>query len=785
MVRFARAEGSKGSNKRVLEEPTPWAEMMAQKMNRDENDSNAGGAKKKKKDELVVNRKSANITKEKSNKINKKDKIEEQEEEKPEGIKTLLNKCEGQEKKKWKKDKIEEQEEGKPQEMQTLLNKCEGQEKKKRKKDKIEEQEEGKPQEMQTLLNKCEGQEKKKRKKDKIEEQEEGKPQEMQILLNKCEGQDKKKRKKDKIEEQEEGKPQEMQILLNKCEGQDKKKRKKRKTDKENLSNKSKPEFVVNSKGERVKVFKDGTERTWFDLPYEDNERMTRYDGMWVKRKMAEKLESLKASLKEQGLEGKEIMRKMMKAKRKAHRQLRIELIYEQKELVSEQKPLKAKDTTQDETPIKLKKKGKKTKTKDVRNKPKEVVLEADSTCENQNVIGIANKSLDNETLNERPENHQSEELHKTYNTQERNVQDKGIHVNHSLSKAHQKVIPVTWTKGANSKTLGKSIANRKTLHGEWQTGSFVFEENDIMTQYEGYWVLREAVEMLNAASEEKLRNIYNARVENCDARELTGEEQIIFQRAMKKEKRFYNRKLMIFLSRGTGQRMINKHSAHEQKGSLNSVENQSKSAESVVKFDGFWVKKESADRLNKLKERLTAEGVSAEELYTIMQKERRKEERLLKNERKLVCLKCRKPGHMVSSCPEATGGTNDAQITICYTCGSTEHTSRDCTLKQKGSVYSHATCFICGEVGHISRECPDNPRGLYPNGGACRGCGSVEHLAKDCPDLKKEKEKANITLSRIDGSAVETLDVNEAEEPLMNTQVSPHKKNKIKMVTF
>lgn len=66
---------------------------------------------------------------------------------------------------------------------------------------------------------------------------------------------------------------------------------------------------------------------------------------------------------------------------------------------------------------------------------------------------------------------------------------------------------------------------------------------------------------------------------------------------------------------------------------------------------------------------RLRKEGVSEEELQSIMQRERRKEERLLKNERKLVCLKCRQPGHMVSTCPmlnEESGSSG--QIDICYT---------------------------------------------------------------------------------------------------------------------
>lgn len=67
------------------------------------------------------------------------------------------------------------------------------------------------------------------------------------------------------------------------------------------------PEYTISSEGKKVKVFRDGTQRTWFDLPYEESDLMTRYEGMWVKQEMVGELTRLKAALEEEGLEKKEV----------------------------------------------------------------------------------------------------------------------------------------------------------------------------------------------------------------------------------------------------------------------------------------------------------------------------------------------------------------------------------------------------------------------------------------------------------------------------------------------
>lgn len=199
-----------------------------------------------------------------------------------------------------------------------------------------------------------------------------------------------------------------------------------------------------------------------------------------------------------------------------------------------------------------------------------------------------------------------------------------------------------------------------------------------------------------------------------------------------------------------------------------------------VMKFDGFPVKKEDAERLEKLRENLLQEGIAEREVTSIMKQERRKAEKALARERKKVCFHCRNSGHVLSQCPQL-GAANESGTGICFKCGSTEHTHFQCQVI-RSQDFRHAVCFVCKEQGHIARQCPDNPRGLYPKGGACKVCGDVTHLKKDCPDLIKEKEQQTITLRTLDGNSLDIL-----EEELKDTSESPGQnfQKKKKVVKF
>jgi zinc finger CCHC domain-containing protein 9 len=185
-----------------------------------------------------------------------------------------------------------------------------------------------------------------------------------------------------------------------------------------------------------------------------------------------------------------------------------------------------------------------------------------------------------------------------------------------------------------------------------------------------------------------------------------------------------------------------------------------------VMKFDGFPIKKEDAERLEKLRQNLLEKGITQKEVASIIKQERRKAEKALARERKKVCFHCRNSGHVLSQCPEL-GSSNESGTGICFKCGSTEHTHFQCQVIHSQD-FRYAVCFVCKEQGHIARQCPDNPRGLYPKGGACKVCGDVTHLKKDCPDLVKEKEQQTITLRTLDNNSLDIL-----EEELKDTSES------------
>lgn len=135
-----------------------------------------------------------------------------------------------------------------------------------------------------------------------------------------------------------------------------------------------------------------------------------------------------------------------------------------------------------------------------------------------------------------------------------------------------------------------------------------VFEENDMMTQYEGVWVLKSAVSYLDGRREELMKEAVSEREDGNDSTELTKEEQIKVQRTMKKEKR---RELKLLQKHLKGMKVDTTRARNRNDvtnaPSKTDIPNRSSSNNNeedfqVVKFDGFFVKKESADRLNGLK---------------------------------------------------------------------------------------------------------------------------------------------------------------------------------------
>jgi len=176
--------------------------------------------------------------------------------------------------------------------------------------------------------------------------------------------------------------------------------------------------------------------------------------------------------------------------------------------------------------------------------------------------------------------------------------------------------------------------------------------------------------------------------------------------------------------------------------------------------FQGFRVKMEDQQRLQKLYKQLKGTGMPKQELEATMKKERRIAEKGLARSKKLVCFHCREPGHMLADCPSAKAEQSDlghAASGLCFKCGSLEHTSKDCKSKLKReNAYRFAVCFICKQEGHLAKTCPDNPKGLYPKGGGCVFCGSVEHLKRDCPRKVEKDMKQGVRVGMIGDNNLE-----------------------------
>jgi len=113
-----------------------------------------------------------------------------------------------------------------------------------------------------------------------------------------------------------------------------------------------------------------------------------------------------------------------------------------------------------------------------------------------------------------------------------------------------------------------------------------------------------------------------------------------------------------------------------------------------VVKiFGNFWVGEEDARRLQGLVKKLKAQGLSRKDILDALQNERRRAEKAAKRRRDKICFNCRQFGHVLADCTKGNegggegdevkaGGGGGGEAEICFKCGSTEHTSRNCKKK-------------------------------------------------------------------------------------------------------
>ena len=112
----------------------------------------------------------------------------------------------------------------------------------------------------------------------------------------------------------------------------------------------------------------------------------------------------------------------------------------------------------------------------------------------------------------------------------------------------------------------------------------------------------------------------------------------------------------------------------------------------------------------------------------------KRRQRRVIRKERGMVCFGCRSKGHSIKTCPKESISNS------CYRCGSKEHALSKCPIPlDPENPTPLASCFVCNKAGHLSKDCPLNDKGLYPHGGGCKFCGSVRHLAQHCKPSSME----------------------------------------------
>lgn len=607
--------------------------------------------------------------------------------------------------------------------------------------------------------------------------------------------------------------------------------------------------YKMNDKGEKVKEFhKKGAVRPWLDLKFEENEKMTYYEGFFVKKSDVEVLDKLRQDMEFQEVDKYTVKRKMMKAIRKSKRELFKEMLYEEK--------LKQIKEGTYKGPVKVWNK------KDKAGNTKLAPTEG-----NQQSVQLPNNIGSNIRSNE---TNAKEDTKMKINTPEKKEPSKcpnsieGLDLNYEFGPISDENSETIISKKGNS--LAEDSAEAMEFNGipymmvetnldklddsdqqsdaESETelkenisstnieidqesktvptvAKLVFEENKMMTCVDGFWIRRNNLLEVDELRAAKKKEIIAKRTSESDSPGLSKSEEKQFKIAMNvallkmanllrahltkrtKKRALYkaNRPKVDpskvaskktpggvgLKARGDGKKFPQKglremrggqsrpqygrdnRSDFRDSSALKPWQKTDPSKPGLVRFDGYWIKKEAADRLRELKDNLKKEGVPTTEIAEVVKVERRREESELKNQRKTVCFSCRQPGHQVADCPLKQ---NTAGVGSCFKCGSSEHQSSSCTSTSTAvptsgapvSDYSYATCFICRQRGHISKECPRNTRGLYPDGGGCTLCDSNQHLIKNCPRNQDEKQGASKEVRATTFRPGQLLEVDDAD---------------------
>ncbi|KAK7080722.1 hypothetical protein SK128_010390 [Halocaridina rubra] len=231
---------------------------------------------------------------------------------------------------------------------------------------------------------------------------------------------------------------------------------------------------------------------------------------------------------------------------------------------------------------------------------------------------------------------------------------------------------------GPNLLSKEKETERPSADHGGLNSKNFKFQENNLMTQYEGYWVRKSKIRWISAMYHKYHRKASANKNLSSDI-----EKQGRLDRCMKKVLRNEHRMLKIELAKDdkyvTGKKLPTKgQSSRVEKTTQKQSKTQSSDVAQpwqgirteslsdngtwhkpkdkkpgkylgistsddpdVTKYEGFYMNKTSTAKLDKLKDKWSRNGMSAEVIRKKIKKECRKEERLFKKAKKKQITSC------------------------------------------------------------------------------------------------------------------------------------------------
>ncbi|XP_018009951.1 uncharacterized protein LOC108667438 [Hyalella azteca] len=555
--------------------------------------------------------------------------------------------------------------------------------------------------------------------------------------------------------------------------------------------------FTINEKGQKIKQFKkQGVSRPWLDVKYKENERMTFYDGFYVKRESVAELDKLKRSLELEGHGGEKVKKMMMKPLRKANRVLFKELLYEEKfkqikdgtytapVKVWSKKDCKNKQQTSKESKSIAKKiKGNESKSKEeAKNDAESGSCGKNSRSPDKRKKAATNKAIgssipsiagldlnfqisDNEASDDEREGSQMDyngvphsfvetkinaidESDDSCNTDDED--DEGINICKSKKQMSSKSSVEENTEAMESADEGVESddevtdtmnANKslKLIYSKASESSIEMKENELMTCVEGIWIRRCKIGAIADWKDTVKKNIIASRTDGNTSTSLSEEENLKFKSALKVELNKLSNQLMAYL-----RRVAKKHSSKTlNKGKKTKKCRLHRSERKALKTGTGAVNKFQKSNESKLTE---FRGVEKKTFNPVRTKnglvnfrgywikpEGAKRLHELENKLKAEGTAKERIAELIKV--ERRREENELKRErrqVCFSCRKTGHMVADCPLKR--NVQGVGSCFKCGSLEHQSDTCSEAQFSYA----TCFICRQKGHISRECPKNTK-----------------------------------------------